>query len=285
MASKLDKLLKRKVALRRKKYHLALKFYISKKPYIFAYKSISSLIFIISKEKLINKAILAELKCIHKQHFPVMPLMHDLHEHVSKLAIALNDEARVLRGISILPISKRKIFLFVSKEKSRSFIKERLQRFKTKLGVEEKINNSFIERVNHHTEKMAARIPAFAEKQKELAEERRLIGRLQSLYGKALYEPDPGKARKEALAILSLINKLKKTELYGYLREDFNIIRNKAVQIAKNPKENKLASVIAGAYIISPGTFELTFAVLMARYATKYAKRRFSKKGRFRRAA
>lgn len=283
MASHLDALLKKKVSLRRKKYNLALKFY--SRHYLLAYASIKSLLFILRKEKSINREIIAELDKMHKQHFQVVPLMLDLHSYVSRLGIILDDESKILKELSILPVSPKNISVYISKKNTARFFREKLQKFKDKLNEEEDVNKKFVESIDLHTLKLAEKIPGFLEKQRELSESWKLLRVLQSLYGRVLYEIDPIKARKEAAEILAIMDKLKNTELYGYLRSDFETVRKKVTIILKNPKEHKLASVLAGAYLIAPGTFELTFAILMARYAGKYAKKRFSKKRFFKKAS
>ena len=285
MSNHLDKFLKKKVLLRRKKYTLAIKFYSRNQHYLLAYGSISSLMLVILKEKSVNKHVLKELRKIHKEHLQVMPLMNDLQTHSSKLGLILDDESKILREISLHPVSPKNFSVLVSKKKTLFFLRERLQRFKNKLEEEEDVNKKFVESINNHTEKLALKIPGLSEKHRELSETRKLLNILQALYGRVLYEIDPNKAKKEALEILTIINKLRKTELYGYLHSDFEIIRKRMTQIVKNPKENKLATVLAGAYIIAPGTFELTFAILMARYAGKYAKGRFTKKRFFKKAS
>ncbi len=285
MSSRLDKLLKKKVSLHRKKYKLALKFYGSNQHYLLAYGSISSLLLTILREKSVNKYILSELRKLHKEHLSVIPLMNDLQAHASRLAIILNDEAKILREISLHPVSSKDLSVFISRERSINALRGKFQTFKRKIEEEDTANKRFVESVNLHLEKLADKIPGFYNKQKELSESRKLLGLLQSLYGRVIYEIDPDKARKEALEILKILENLKNTELYGYLRSDFNVIRKKVTLIAKNPKENKLASVLAGAYIIAPGTFELTFAFLMARYAGKYAQKRLSKKRFFKKAS
>lgn len=285
MVSKLDVLLLKKISLHKKKYSLAMRLCGSSLHYISAYGSINSLKIAILREKSINSRILKELVRMHRRHLAIMPLMDDLKSYSSRQSVILDDEYRILKGISLLHISSRNLSVFVSKEKSVKFLKKSLDGLKRKLEEENSANDRFIGSINAHIEKLASKVPGFSEKQKEFSEARKLVSLLQSLYMRLIYEIDPKKAKIEAFEILQIINKLKKMELYGYMRSDFNVIRKKVIEIVRHPKENKLASVLAGAYIIAPGTFELTFAFLMAKYAGKYAKKQFSRKKFFRKAS
>ena len=70
--------------------------------------------------------------------------------------------------------------------------------------------------------------------------------------------------------ILVIISSLQKTELYEFIKSDIEFIKKKVKYIVDNPKESKLAYALATVYIVSPGTFEMTGAVLFFRYLGKY---------------
>src|SRR3989338_7810002 len=270
MNHKLDRLLKNKMALRRKKYRIITALHTKPQYYFWAYNSINSLKIIILREKAVNKTILNEIRHLHKIHVPVIPPMEDLHQHTLRLSYILNDEYKILKQVSLLKVSSKNISILISKDKTKSFLKESMQKLNKYLEMEEEINKKFIESINAHTEKLSARIPGLLEKQQEFSEIRNLIKALAATYKQFLYELNPVKAREEAKKIFAIIGRLQKTELYGYMKSDFIAIQKVAIRIMKNPKKNKLASVLAGAYIIAPCTFELTFAVLMAKYSYKY---------------
>lgn len=276
--NKLDKLLKNKMILRRKKYLIITALHTKPQYYFLAYNSINSLKIIILREKAVNGAILREIKHLHKINVPVIPTMGDLHLHSLRLSLILDDEYKILRQVSLLKVSSKNISILISKDKTKSFLKENMQKLTKNLEREEEINKKFINSINNHTEKLASKIPGLLEKQQEFSELKNLIKALAVTYKQFLYELNPAKANEEAKKIFAIIGRLQKTELYGYMKSDFMAIQKVVIKIMKNPKKNKLASVLAGAYIIAPGTFELTFAVLMARYSYKYAAKKFFKK-------
>lgn len=281
----LASLLKKKVALHKKKYYLAIKLCNSSLYYIVAYKSINELKLAIIREKAINRDILSELKSQQKKHLSVMPLMGDLENYAARVSVILDDEYKILRQISLLRASVKNISILVSKEHSIRFLRDKLEILRHKLEEERVASERFIDSVNSHAVKLAAAIPEFQDKYKEFSKSKKLLSEMQLLYGRMIYEANPQIAHREALQILDIINKLKNTELYTYMVSDFNYIQKRVILIMKNPKQNKLAAALAGAYIIAPGTFELTFAFLIAKYAGKYAKKKFSKKRFFKKSS
>lgn len=80
------------------------------------------------------------------------------------------------------------------------------------------------------------------------------------------------KVQQKSKELLLIGNKLKKTKLYGFIKYDVDLIIDKSMYMMKNPKESKLKFVLASAYIVSPGTFELTGVYLFFRYMNKYIK-------------
>lgn len=80
------------------------------------------------------------------------------------------------------------------------------------------------------------------------------------------------KVQQKAKELILINRKLKKTRLYEFIKYDIDFVTDKAVYAMKHPKESKLKFFLAGAYIVSPGTFELTGVYLFFRYLTKYVK-------------
>lgn len=82
------------------------------------------------------------------------------------------------------------------------------------------------------------------------------------------------KVQQKSKELILISMKLKKTKLYEFIKYDVDFVTEKAKYALKHPRESKLKFIFAGAYIVSPGTFELTGIFLFFRYLTKYAKRR-----------
>lgn len=107
----------------------------------------------------------------------------------------------------------------------------------------------------------------------EFREGRLLVRQAQKTYAELLNAVGNVKKVQQKAKELILINrKIKKTKLYGFIKYDVDFVTGKAKYALKNPKESKLKFFLAGAYIVSPGTFELTGIYLFFRYLTKYVK-------------
>jgi hypothetical protein len=76
--------------------------------------------------------------------------------------------------------------------------------------------------------------------------------------------------RKQAKRILFLVSQIQKTEIYGFIGQDVNFVKEKAEYVMKHPKENKLVYFLTAVYIVAPLTFEMTGAILFVKYLGKY---------------
>ena len=85
------------------------------------------------------------------------------------------------------------------------------------------------------------------------------------------------KVQQKATELILINRKIKRTKLYEFIKYDVDFVTEKARYALKNPKESKLKFILAGAYIVSPGTFELTGIYLFFRYLTKYIKHKTSR--------
>lgn len=80
--------------------------------------------------------------------------------------------------------------------------------------------------------------------------------------------------QKATKLLLKNLARLQHTEVYGFLREDAGNIRKAAKQILQNPSETKLKHMLASLYLVAPFTFDATGAVVVLRYAAKYANKK-----------
>jgi len=83
--------------------------------------------------------------------------------------------------------------------------------------------------------------------------------------------------QKAAKLLLKHLARLQHTEVYGFLKGDANKIKKAAKAILENPRETKIKSVLASLYLIAPFTFDATGAVIVLRYAAKYANKKSKK--------
>ncbi|PIN68579.1 hypothetical protein COV93_08955 [Candidatus Woesearchaeota archaeon CG11_big_fil_rev_8_21_14_0_20_43_8] len=75
---------------------------------------------------------------------------------------------------------------------------------------------------------------------------------------------------EKALELLGIAEALKKMRVYTYVKKDIDRVYHHLNQILEHPKKSKLAYLLTSFYIVSPGTYELTFIYLLLRYAGKY---------------
>ena len=85
--------------------------------------------------------------------------------------------------------------------------------------------------------------------------------------------------------VLVLIEKIKKQEIYDFIKQDVKYTQEKVEFIMAHPKDHKLAYFLTTVYIVAPFTFEMTGVILFFRYLGKYTlgktkkfKQRFNKK-------
>lgn len=77
--------------------------------------------------------------------------------------------------------------------------------------------------------------------------------------------------QKTTKILLKHLARLQHTAVYGFLKEDAEKIRKTAKQILENPSETKLKHMLASLYLVAPFTFDATGAMIVLRYAAKYA--------------
>ncbi|HII15414.1 MAG TPA: hypothetical protein HA362_03805 [Nanoarchaeota archaeon] len=77
--------------------------------------------------------------------------------------------------------------------------------------------------------------------------------------------------QKAAKLLLKELARLQHTEVYGYVKDDAEKIKQAAKVILANPREAKLRQMLAGIYLVAPFSFDATGAVIFLRYAAKYA--------------
>ncbi|MEK6864685.1 MAG: hypothetical protein AABX27_05295 [Nanoarchaeota archaeon] len=80
--------------------------------------------------------------------------------------------------------------------------------------------------------------------------------------------------QKTTKILLKQLARLQHTEVYGFLREDAGNIRKAAKQMLQNPSETRIKSVLASLYLVAPFSFDATGAVVVLRYAAKYANKK-----------
>lgn len=113
---------------------------------------------------------------------------------------------------------------------------------------------------------------------REFEEEKILVSQAQKTYSELVKAiGNVRKVEQKAKELVFIGHKLKRTKLYEFMKQDIDFIISQASYAMKHPKESKLKFILASAYIISPGTFELTGVYLIFRYINKYIKLKSSR--------
>jgi len=236
-------LFKKKIKLHGKKYHLIDK---------------------IDKSSL-NPLYLKELKVLLKEE---QKLNNELKKEVNKLSKVINLEL-VNEQLNNLNSTTKKQYDTLNRIRFRIFKQANYNLFKEqcKKEVEQsKFFSKILKETVTKTEGME--IP-----KREFEKGKLLVNQAQRTYKELIAAVGNVKKVQEKAKELIMINrKIKQTQLYEFIKYDVDIVTEKATYALKNPKESKLKFFLAGAYIVSPGTFELTGIYLVFRYMAKYAK-------------
>lgn len=113
----------------------------------------------------------------------------------------------------------------------------------------------------------------FKKYKQEFEKEKQLILDAQQKYRELLSAiGNVQKVNQKAKEFLQINQKIKKTHLYTFIQEDAQRVEKRIRYIMARPKESKLTFLLTSAYVVSPGTFELTFIFLFFRYLGKYTK-------------
>ena len=258
MFKSLDKLLLERFSLGLKKYSLINQ--IDRKSFVNSIKILGRICYIITQEIRVNKNICRKLKGFVDLRDIVEPVYVNLFEinHV------LKQEIKILNRINFLVVFYFKMKSLFSKQNN---FERMVDDFNVCYNEEIKLNELFLEKDILNLLPKEYRVD-----KKRLKDSLELVLSLQNeihKIGKSV--GDVKLVKKHAGDALKLVDLVQKTELYGFIKQDVEFIKDKLVFIVKHPKENKLAYVLGTVYIVSPLTFEATGVVLFFRYLAKYS--------------
>lgn len=257
----LEKLLRKKLLLHIKKYHIYEKFkhktnYYDAKPYII------KLNILINQELANHRRLISILKEDKLQKKYQELLIKDLQNMV----IILKEELDALSDLNQFNLFCYNLKTLFKSHEPYIIIKRKLLDAKLKKELKE------LEKISKQLDKYYSSIKGFKQDKKNLKNALKLVKDIQrEMRVLASSVGDQPQVRKSGKNILKLIKQLEKTELYGFIRKDVEFIKEKANEMIKQPKEHRLAYIFGTFYIISPGTFELTGIILTAKYVGQYS--------------
>tara|TARA_Y100000310_G_scaffold345082_1_gene461667 strand:+ start:229 stop:1026 length:798 start_codon:yes stop_codon:yes gene_type:complete len=248
MYKKLEKLLCQRVVLNDKKYKLVKK--LEKSNFFDRLSLLGKIHLIINKQLSLNKKVRKSLLNVDKR---LTVVIEPVYSVLQETYVVLNKQNKVFYKINFLTLL------------SGGYFKKCLAEYRVLYSQEIDLNHVFVEK------KLFSSFPESYDP-KKLKNAWKLLLELQSEL--RIMVRNVGNTRvvkahgKHALKLISLIQK---TELYGFIQNDVEYVKKKVKLMIKNPKENKLAYVLGTFYIVSPGTFELTGAVLFVKYIGQYS--------------
>ncbi len=265
-----------KLRLHVRKSFLMGRIFVDQPHYIKDYGNLKRLVRVISREIAVNRKLLHLLKVYaESQSSRIEPFIVQLEKTVSGLIFVLRQELKVLRRINMpkLIVHEAKVLLF-NRPRTDAF-DSHFAMFQKLCAKEQEIDSRLFEIVVHEAKGATVSQVQFYRK---IARDirARQVALVKSVGNNAL-------VRKNAEDILKLLRKLQDTELYIYMRSDINFIKGHLKSIIRNPRESKVRTLLVGAYLFTPGSFDTTIYILLVKNLTKVAikKIRARKMGRF----
>lgn len=213
----------------------------------------------------LNELYLKELKVLLKKE---QKINEELKKEVKKLSIFINLKL-VNEQLNNINQTTKKQLDTLNRIRLKIFKQINYLKFKEMCRKEVEQSRFFSKILKETVSNIGEVEPA----REEFEKEKLLVKQAQRTYNELLRAVGNVKRVQQKAKELILINRrIKQTKLYEFMKYDIDLVNNKAKYALKHPRESKLKFLLAGAYIISPGTFELTGVYLFFRYLKKYVK-------------
>ncbi len=251
----LEKLLRKRLQINTKKYFLADMFFNSRRPQRAALVKLRRTV---DREITLNMKIadVASISSKLEHGREAHTILGRLHDASGKLVTVLREERRLLKEVEAKKqwcngrlVDKKKM------GKAGKYFFDLMER-------EKRIEGVFIRNVSG-----AARLA----KDRVLLEGVTLIKEYFGVYKKFIDSVGNKAAmNRHSRHLLKVADKLKQSEIYNYIKNDIDIVHKKVLYVLENPKKSRIAYLLAGAYVFTPGSTEIITGLLVIRYTTKY---------------
>ncbi len=269
----ISRLLEKKLRLYIKKTSLIGRVFSDKPHYLLNYKDINALRTVIAREIMLNKRLLrytkryAELKSAHLE-----PIVVKFEEVTRDLILVLGRERKVLSKIGLLNLFLHEIGVLVFRKSRSKYFDMQFYVFQQLHKREQELDVRLFTVVSQRKEGLiVAKVKAYQKIASDIQRHSKAL--LGAVGNNAL-------VRKNAHEILVLIGKLQGMELYTYMHSDIMFIKNQVKDVMNNPSKSKIKTFLAGAYILTPGSFETTTSILLVKNLTKFTVRKISRRPR-----
>lgn len=257
-----SRLLEKKLRLYVRKVSLMGKVFAERPHYLLRYKDLNALMVVISREIAVNRKLLQYIKLYaESRRGHLEPVVVKFEGVTRELMQVLKQEKKVLNGIDIYNLVLHEAsVVFFSRSRTRYFDLQ-FSRFQALHRREQELDAQLFAIVSQERRGLAiAKVKAY----------RRIAGDIQA-QSRALLSSVGNSAlvRKNAQELLRIISRLQNTELYTYIHSDIVFIKNQLRDVIKDPRKSKIKTILAGAYLLTPGTFDTTIYILLIKNVTK----------------
>ncbi len=267
---KLKNILKKILLLDAKKYRLLHKIYQEQLPASEISKNVETLKITIKKQLKIQQKLIYALNKLQVQNNIKEKLIHPVVETIGKLIAIEKAEYDIINDVTIFKIFLHKTKNLIKKDKETFFLHQG-ERFKQLYKRELELNSKLAKYIQRNI-KSYPLLNAFSKQRERFYHSFKLLKQIQEELKEIQRHPkNSNLVQKNAQHILKLIEKIQKTLVYEFIEEDILKLQTRIEYIMEHPKESKMIYFLTSVYLISPGTFELTFIILFLRYSTKYA--------------
>lgn len=267
----ISKLLEKKLRLYIRKTSLIGRVFADRPHYILNYGHLNALRAVITKEIMLNKKLLRHMKLYAEARRKMLePFVVEFEKTTRSLILVLRRERKVLAKIGILNLVLHEVDVLVLRKSKSRYFDLQFSRFQQLHKSEQELDMKLFVIVSKEKGGLvAAKVKTY-----------RKIARDIQVQSKALLGAVGNNAlvRKNARELLNLINKLQGTELYAYMHSDIVFIKNQIKDVMDHPNKSKIKTLLAGAYIMAPGSFETTTSILLVKNLTKLTARRIKKR-------
>ncbi|MEK6816729.1 MAG: hypothetical protein AABY09_03885 [Nanoarchaeota archaeon] len=270
----LDRLFERKIKIHSAKYRHVYNIFYTQKTYFGTYHSVLFLKKTLLDEIAINRQIVRKIRRMYTASREGVPYLHSLEGITNRLIRILEQEYDVVKDIGLTSVAFHDYKVMFSKRYKHSYLTDKCLRFRDAFEKEASVNKELIQELYARNAELQG-MSKFRRDRMDLLDTRTLLieaQRLLKLFVKSIGNTDTMMITGRQL--LKVLDKVQQTEVYEFIQQDIAAIKKKIKYVMEHPKESKLAYLFTGIYIIAPGTFELTGAILTLRYLTKYTLKR-----------
>ncbi len=267
----ISKLLEKKLRLYIRKTSLIGKVFADRPHYILNYGHLKALRTVITKEIALNKKLLRHIKLYATARRKMLePFVVEFEKTTRSLILVLRSERKVLAKIGILNLVLHEMEVIVLRKLRSGYFDSQFSNFQHLHKAEQELDMKLFMIVSQEKERLvAAKVKTYQKIARDIQSQSKAL--LGAVGNNAL-------VRKNARELLNLINKLQGTELYTYMHSDIVFIKNQIRDVMKNPNSSKIKTLLAGAYMLAPGSFETTASILLAKNLTKLTVRKIKRR-------